>query len=297
MSISKVRPSGAKSPVSSLGVGRDDSDLTGTNGAVVNTSSNGPAIGKDLASEMAVAPSGDGPLALSTDPAPAFDTRLIEAKGPVLPFQTGGGAADQYRLIRTRIVQHPQQPRVVLVTSPGPGDGKTLNAINVAGILSLGQDTNVLLIGGDLNSDISSELGLSPSPGLSNVLSGQCRLQRTIIRAAQYPNLYILPCGTNRQDMPELLDSPMWQSLIEYCRASFRYVVIDGPPCGLVVDYYLLEAVSDAIAVVVRPDHTNRGMLKNVLAEVPKHKFLGVVLNCFEDWLFWKRYEYGRPWE
>lgn len=233
------------------------------------------------------------------EPLVIFEKRLIEARPPILPFQGGAGITDQYRLIRTKIVQHPHQPRVVMVTSPGPGDGKTVSAINVAGILSLAQESKVLLIGGDVNSDVGALLGLpATSAGLSNLLSGECTLQQCVVRAVQYPNLHILPCGPARPDMPELLDSPTWEAVIKYARNHFRYVVIDAPPCGLVSDYYLLEAVSDAVAVIVRQDFTNRRMLKNVLLEIPKSKFVGVLVNCYEDWLLWKRPDYyGRPWE
>lgn len=249
----------------------------------------------------AIRPSPPEPANRSTalEPLVIFEKRLIEARPPILPFQGGAGITDQYRLIRTKIVQHPHQPRVVMVTSPGPGDGKTVSAINVAGILSLAQESKVLLIGGDVNSDVGALLGLpATSAGLSNLLSGECTLQQCVVRAVQYPNLHILPCGPARPDMPELLDSPTWEAIIKYCRSHFRYVVIDAPPCGLVSDYYLLEAVSDAVAVVVRQDFTNRRMLKNVLLEIPKTKFVGVLVNCYEDWLLWKRPDYyGRPWE
>lgn len=227
-----------------------------------------------------------------------FGSRLLDPESPLLPFHISTEIADQYRLIRTRIMRHPLEPRVVQFTSPGQGDGKTVNSINVAAMLSMAKDTDVLIIGGDANGDLGVQLGLDPLPGLTNVLSGEVRIQRAIVTTVQYPNLYILPCGTNPRDMPELLNSAAWQAVMRYARASFRYVIIDAPPCGLVADYYLLESASDAVVLVVRPDHTNRRMLRNALEEIPRQKFIGVLMNSYRDYIFWRRLDYyGRPWE
>src|SRR5579863_2249138 len=62
----------------------------------------------------------------------------LESGSPILPFNgRGDRAAEQYRIIRTKISHHPGQPRIVLVSSPMPGDGKTISAINLAAALSL----------------------------------------------------------------------------------------------------------------------------------------------------------------
>src|SRR5262249_37778174 len=75
----------------------------------------------------------------------------VPAAAPVLPFDgSHRRAAEQYRLVRTKIVQHPGQPRMLVVSSPAPGDGKTVTAVNIAGALALKNDANVLLMDGDL---------------------------------------------------------------------------------------------------------------------------------------------------
>ena len=228
-----------------------------------------------------------------------FNSLRLKPKEPALAFQSYTEVADQYRLLRTRILRHPLAPHVVMFTSPGQGDGKTINSINVAAMLSMAKDSDVLLIGGDANGDLNIQLGLDADlPGLSNVLAGEVQIQRATITAVQFPNLFILPCGTQRREMPELLNSAAWNAVIRYARASFRYVIIDAPPCGLVADYYLLEAAADALALVVRPDHTNRRMLRSALEEIPREKFLGVVMNCYQDHIFWRRLDYyGRQFE
>jgi len=266
---------------------RAGGDLSGENRS---RNAGRPEDAPDQANALTLGQAGDGLM---------FGSRLLEPLAPALPFQTSPEVADQYRLIRTRIMRHALEPQVVLLTSPGQGDGKTVNSINIAAMLSMAKDSDVLLIGGDANGDLNVQLGLDPElPGLTNVLSGQVRIQRATITTVQYPNLFILPCGTSPRDMPELLNSAAWAAVMRYARASFRFVIIDAPPCGLVADYYLLESASDAVTLVVRPDHTNRRMLRAALEEIPRQKFLGVLMNAYHDYFFWRKLDYyGRPWE
>src|SRR5580704_6964135 len=71
----------------------------------------------------------------------------IPAGVPVFPFDgMDGRAAEQYRLLRTNILQHAMKPQVIAVTSATPGDGKTITSINLAGILALKSDYSVLII-------------------------------------------------------------------------------------------------------------------------------------------------------
>ena len=90
----------------------------------------------------------------------------------MLPFDDGvsSHASEQYRIVRTRIVQHPSRPSLILVSSPDPGDGKTITAINVAGALSLKSEGSVLLIDADFRRpNIHEQLGLPIGPGLADL--------------------------------------------------------------------------------------------------------------------------------
>ena len=70
----------------------------------------------------------------------------LDGEAPLLPFDTAEGmvAAEQYRLIRTKLMQHRLRPRLVLVSSAEPGDGKSVTAINIAGALALNRELKVL---------------------------------------------------------------------------------------------------------------------------------------------------------
>ena len=124
----------------------------------------------------------------------------VPASVPILPFDGAHPAAsEQYRLARTKIIQHPRQPRIIQVSSPGPGDGKTITAINLAGALSLKTGGAVLLVDGDFRrSVVHSHLGLPAGPGFAEVLAGSCPLEAALIHVEQFHNLYVLPAGTTK---------------------------------------------------------------------------------------------------
>lgn len=62
----------------------------------------------------------------------------VPASSPLLPFGQGQWRpSEQYRILRTKLVQHPRQPRVIVISSPAAGDGKSVSAINTAATLSL----------------------------------------------------------------------------------------------------------------------------------------------------------------
>lgn len=210
----------------------------------------------------------------------------LPAPSPLLPFEKGQWQPnEQYRILRTRIVQHPQQPHLIVVSSPAPGDGKSVTAINTAGALSLKSEGKVLLVDTDLRkSAIHTQLGIPESPGLADVLKGACTLDEALVHASDFPNLYVLPAGTPGDNPVELLDSTAWKTLCERVRGLFRYVILDSPPVGAVADYDLIQAACDGVILVVRPDHTNRRLCQKSLDNIPKAKFLGVLLNCVPDW-------------
>jgi capsular exopolysaccharide synthesis family protein len=266
--------------------------LNGENGA-------GTALRPDHANQQPL------PAALTAGaPAPAPDLDAGEIRqfairlrgsGPLLPFDgTDAAAAEQYRIVRTRLLQHPKSPRLLLISSSGAGDGKTVTAINIAGALSLKGQDRILLADTDFRrSTIHTRLGLPLSPGLSDVLSGRATLREVLIRTEQFPNLYVATAGQQTSNPSELLDSTRWSTLCKDIRAEFPYVIADSPPVASVADYELLQAACDGVLMVARPDHTKRAELLNALGIVPKEKLIGIVMNCVSDWFLGRRSYYA----
>ena len=252
-------------------------------------------IESDLPLPVSPAPAGDAGMSIPA-PAPNYfqgagsSARTVSLEvspaAPILPFDgTHWGAGEQYRLLRTKIRQHPKSPQILVVTSAGPSDGKSVTAINLAGALALKGESRVLLIDADFRrSTICTQLGVSPAPGVAEVLTGNCALHEALIQAEQIHNFYVLPSGKAAINPAELLDSSLWHELIQFSRTEFEYIVIDCPPLGGLADYDLIQAVCDATILVVRPDHTDRKLCFHALSSIPKEKLIGVVINCVEEW-------------
>ena len=227
-----------------------------------------------------------------------YRTVKVRVRGtqPVLPFDgTAHRTAECYRILRTNILHHVAQPKVIAVSSAGPGDGKTTSAINLAGALALKQDNRVLLIDGDLRrGSIAPVLGIDSTPGLTEVLSESCTLEDAIVQTDILANLHVLPAGKTGVNPTELLDSEVCREMMRQLRERFHFVIVDTTPIGMVADYALVQEFCDGTIVVVRPDHTERPACMKAFQGIPNGKLLGTVLNCVEDWLLWKtRNSYG----
>lgn len=259
------------------------------------TDADKPAAAGAVAGFAAAAPALAADPALS-DPQTSFRTLPVRlsASSPVLPFDAAEFVAtEQYRIIRTRLIQHPSRPRIVLFSSPGPGDGKSITAVNVAGAMSLKTEAKVLLMDAEFRrSTLHTRLGLPPSPGLTDVLTGEANLEDALIRIEQFPNLYVIPCGQARPNPSELLDSACWPRVVGQLRNLFDYVIADAPPVASVADYELLQAACDGVVLVVRPDHTNRQACLKAVEIIPKGKLLGVVMNCVPKWFLSRGHHY-----
>jgi capsular exopolysaccharide synthesis family protein len=269
-----------------------------------------PLVAKELLMEQPVVELPvDEPLAreASTTPAiapvpphvPSGIRRLplvVASSEPLLPFENQEEpAAEQYRIARTKLAHHPKNPKMIVISSASSGDGKSFTAINLAGVLSLKGDSKVLLLDGDFRrSSMHSRLGLPSGPGLAEVIVGECAFEDAVIQADQFPNLYILVRGDTKTINPsELLDSPGWRLLCKRTREKFDYIIIDSPPVAAVADFELIQVAADGTILVVRPEHTKRSACLQAINTIPREKFLGVMLNCAEDWFFSKHSSYG----
>jgi capsular exopolysaccharide synthesis family protein len=210
----------------------------------------------------------------------------IKHQTPLLPFAgENSQAAEQYRIVRTKIVQHPARPRSIAVSSAESGDGKSVNAVNLAGVLALNPEFEVLLVDGDLHrSSLARYFDVPSKPGLADVLSGTATLEEAIVKIDPFPNLYFLPGGKGQRGPADLLNSKRWDLTAEALRRQFTYVVYDTPPAGALADFDLIQANTDGVVLVVRQDHTNRMLWMRAYESVPEKKLIGVVMNCVKPW-------------
>lgn len=191
--------------------------------------------------------------------------------------------AESFRSLRTSILTFgdPFPPKVLLVTSTQPGEGKTSAAINLA--LALAQrGGRVLLIDADLRKpEISSTLGLNGTKGLSKVLARACRLGEAIERPSISPNLWTLPAGKIPQNPAEMLSARNMEQMLQELRRHFNHLVIDSPPVLLVTDATVLSRFADGVLLVVESGVTPRDAILRAYntLEAAGARILGTVVN------------------
>jgi capsular exopolysaccharide synthesis family protein len=190
--------------------------------------------------------------------------------------------AEAYRSLRSNIeFSRSENPlHVILVTSLEAKDGKTTVAINLA--LSLVQTgKQVILVDADLRRpSIHRYLDLPEREGLRDVLEDSTRLDSALYRWKD-TDLLILSNGTPTDDLPDRLLSPSQIETFLYdLRRKADVIVIDSSPL-IVSDAISLAARADGVLIVVRPGHTNKDLIKNMLDKVERAgaNIVGVVLN------------------
>ncbi|MGH9480920.1 MAG: CpsD/CapB family tyrosine-protein kinase [Terriglobales bacterium] len=191
----------------------------------------------------------------------------------------GGIAKEQFRILRTRIVEAlgAQRRRSLLITSAGPGEGKTMVAANLALQLSSLREARVLLIDADLRrAGLSAGLNPAPKAGLGNYLKGEVELEG-LLRDVD-PWLTVLPTLTLHEEAAELLASQRMVELLELARARFDLVLLDGAPVGPVADSRVLARLTGASLLVVRAGITPIAEVE-LAAAVLHPCLLGSVLN------------------
>jgi protein-tyrosine kinase len=193
--------------------------------------------------------------------------------------------AEQYRSLRTRILHAAERRKTqaIVITSSDMMEGKTLTSINLAWLLAQTDGVRALLIDGDLRSPCAAHyLGLQPSKGLSEVLSGESTISETIIKL--HPSgLHLLPGGSPRDDVAELLSGPKFQAVLAEVRRMFDFIIIDAPPLGIFTDATVLVNRADGAMIVVRAGKSRYTQLEELLEPLPKDRLMGVVLNGVEE--------------
>jgi len=186
---------------------------------------------------------------------------------------------EQFRSLRTRILQAGERKRAFVITSANMGEGKTLTAVNLAWLLAQTDGATALIIDADLRNPCAAEyLGVDADCGLSEVLTGETKLTQAIIKLNP-SGLHVLPGGSRREDVAELLSGPRFSKLLEEARKLFDYIIIDAPPLGIFTDANLLISRADAAVLVLRAGSTRYSAVDRLLEQIPRDRMLGVVLN------------------
>jgi exopolysaccharide transport family protein len=251
-----------------------------------------------------LAPLGMIPLGSRTSREGAKTKRLViasskEAVELVTQVRPQSQMAESYRALRTSLLLSNlgAPPKVIMITSALPQEGKTTTSINCAVVLAQ-KGVRVLLIDADLRRpSIHKTLGMAPRSGLSNVLTGSATLEDAITRSSVLPNLSVLAAGTPPPNPAELLASTNMRDVLNQLRGQYDHIVIDTPPTLSVTDAVVLSPRADAVVLVIRSAQTTKQALRRsreVLMQV-NAKVAGVLLNAVDlsspDYYYYYEYQ------
>ena len=207
--------------------------------------------------------------------------------------------AESYRALRTSLLLTSLggPPKVILITSALPQEGKTTTSINTAIVLAQ-KGTRVLLIDADLRRpSIHKALGMGPKTGLSNVLTGNATLQQAVARSSILPTLFVLTAGTPPPNPAELLASSNMKDILAELREQYDHIIVDTPPTLSVTDAVVMSTRADAVVLVIRSGQTTKQALRrarDLLMQV-NARVAGVLLNAVDltspDYYYYYEYQ------
>jgi capsular exopolysaccharide synthesis family protein len=190
--------------------------------------------------------------------------------------------ADQYRVLRQFLAEarEARPLRVLAITSPAAGDGKTTTAINLAATLAQTPGSRVLLVDTDLRRPfVAANLGLDPSgPGLAEAAMDERLELGELVHSTPY-DLAVLPAGVPPANAYQALQSARVGQLLEQARESYDCIVLDTPPVLLVPDCKLMSQWIDGFLLVVAAHRTPRKLLGEALNVLDEAKLLGIIFN------------------
>jgi capsular exopolysaccharide synthesis family protein len=190
--------------------------------------------------------------------------------------------SEAYRALRTNIQFSAidEELKVIMVTSAGPGEGKSTTINNLA-VAYAQSDKRVLLIDADLRKPtLHSTFNITNRWGLTNLLTNQVQL-KDVVQQTSISNLEVLTSGPIPPNPSEILSSKRLVTLLEELKTQYDVVFIDTPPAIAVTDAQIVATRCDGVILVVDSGKVKRDFAikaKTNLDHV-QARILGVVLN------------------
>jgi capsular exopolysaccharide synthesis family protein len=245
----------------------------------------------DVLRGAAVDPVGSSMTTPSSAAAAEIHDRLV------LHPDTAGAYSEAFNQLQANLaLAYEEKPIGVLVfTSPLPGEGKTLSAINYA-VTAAAAGKKVLLLDADTRCGLVNQVfGYARQPGFTELLSGKARVEQVVrgLTVNRNTRLAILPTGTLLTGPSRALSVERLRVVLGAMRGRFDLIVIDSPPVNVLADAALLGAAADAVILVVRSGRTQRDALSFAMDQLQAAKapVIGTILNDIE--LDRRQYEEG----
>ncbi len=231
---------------------------------------------------------------------PKIETRDIEAEhghpSLVTAHKPSSTGAESFRDVRTGLFfrANADDVRMILFTSPSPGDGKSTTISNIA--ISIAQSgKRVVLVDADFRRPrIHRYFNEENSPGILDLLSGEKSLSESLRPTKLQENIYLLTTGGRPANPGELVTSQAFRDLLATLKEQFDYVLIDSPPVLPVSDPVTIASLVDGVYMVTR---IRKGVkltaqkAKDTLDTVNAN-WLGIIVNGIDENPHYSEYGY-----
>lgn len=197
-------------------------------------------------------------------------------------YPTLSGYGEAIRTLRNTILlgDFDARLRSILITSAGPGEGKTTTAVHLA-IAHAEQGKRTLIVDADLRRpSVHRKLGCSTEIGLSDVLINGLAWKDALVAVKDNPNLYVIPAGPPSHRASDVIGPRMGDLLDEFGR-EFDLIVLDAPPLLGFAEPLQMATVSDGVLIVSRAGETKRKAVGDVISALKRLRanVIGIVLN------------------
>jgi protein-tyrosine kinase len=218
-----------------------------------------------------------------------IDVNTLRAGGYLPEVSKDRQFADHYRRIKRPLIEKALsgdsaggEPRIIMVASAVPGDGKTFTSINLAFSMARERDISVLLVDSDVaKHHITDIFGLSARKGLLDALTDESLDPETLVVPTNSRGFSILPAGTRVEGTAELVSSNrMRQIIASLCaRNPRRILLLDSPPLLITNEGRALVKIAGQVVLVVRAGETPRHAVQAAIDMFDEKQAGGLILN------------------
>jgi protein-tyrosine kinase len=218
-----------------------------------------------------------------------IDANALRASGYLPEANKDRQFADQYRRIKRPLIEKALsgddaggEPRIIMVASAVPGDGKTFTSINLAFSMALERDISILLIDSDVSKHhITDIFGLRQRKGLLDALTDESLDPEALVVPTSSRGFSILPAGTRVEGTAELMSSNrMRQIVATLCaRNPRRILLLDSPPLLITNEGRALAKIAGQVVLVVRAGVTPRHAVQAAIGMFDEKQAGGLILN------------------
>jgi capsular exopolysaccharide synthesis family protein len=216
--------------------------------------------------------------------------RLVTVLNP-----TSAGS-EAYRTLRTNLLYAlvDEPPKVIVLTSPGPAEGKSTTCANL-GVVLAQAGMNNLILDCDFRKPVMHRFfDIRNLDGVVDVLIGERKLQEVWKEPVE--GLKVVPVGTVPPNPTELLSTQRFSKLLASFREAFDYVLIDAPSVMPVSDSAILATQGDGVLLVLDAQNTRKGSVRQAMRslEAVGASVIGTVMNNVKATQQSYYYYYGR---